>query len=173
MSTKTNLIVDAAIFAGFLVAFEPRLTGIPIHEWLSLAVFGVIVAHLALHWRWVIQITRTFFKKLIHSSRLNYVLNAALLVAFMAMMLSGVLISRSVLPFFGLQAVRDQFWRVLHTVSANASLALIAAHFALHWEWIVNAVKRYAVSPMLKLFRRPAAPRRAPLPIRPQDVRSH
>lgn len=172
MSHKTNLAVDAAIFAGFLVAFEPRLTGIAIHEWLSLAVFGVIVAHLALHWRWVVQITRAFFKKLFHVSRLNYVLNAALLVGFVAMMLSGVLISRSVLPFFGLQAVRDQFWRVLHTVSANASLALVAAHFALHWDWIVNAVKRYVVSPVLKAFRRPAAPRPAPRPVRSPEVHS-
>lgn len=172
MSNKTNLIVDAAIFVGFLAAFEPRLTGIALHEWLSLAVFGVIVAHLALHWRWVVQITRRFFQKLFHSSRLNYVLNAALLVAFVAMMLSGVLISRSVLPFLGLQAVRDQFWRVLHTVSANASLALVAAHVALHWEWIVNALKRYVLSPATRLFRRPVPARRAPLMAQPQDVQA-
>ncbi len=37
MSQKTNLLVDISILAGFLVAFEPSLTGITVHEWFTLA----------------------------------------------------------------------------------------------------------------------------------------
>ena len=40
----------------------------------------MLVIHVVLHWDWVVSITRTFFHKLVHESRLNYVLNAVLLV---------------------------------------------------------------------------------------------
>ncbi len=36
-SLKTNFWLDAFIFAGFLAALQPRLTGIAIHEWFTLA----------------------------------------------------------------------------------------------------------------------------------------
>ena len=34
-SLKTNFWLDAFIFAGFLAALQPRLTGIAIHEWFT------------------------------------------------------------------------------------------------------------------------------------------
>ncbi len=36
MKNKTNLVLDIGVFAAFLIAMEPDLTGIAIHEWLSL-----------------------------------------------------------------------------------------------------------------------------------------
>jgi hypothetical protein len=102
MSQRTNLYVDIAILIGFLVSYEPALTGITVHEWLSLAFTCALIVHLLLHWNWVVQITLKFFRKLFHSSRLNYVINLAILIDFVTIILSGLLISRSVLPAFGL-----------------------------------------------------------------------
>ena len=36
MKNKTNLLLDIGVFAAFLIALEPGLTGIAIHEWLSI-----------------------------------------------------------------------------------------------------------------------------------------
>ncbi len=143
MKTRTNLFVDIAILAGFLVAYEPALTGIAIHEWLSLAFASAIIVHLLLHWDWVVQVTIQFFRKLFHSSRLNYVINLALLVDFVTIMLSGLMISRSVLPTLGIQLARDNAWRFIHSGAADFSLLLVGLHIALHWKWIANAAKRY------------------------------
>lgn len=142
MSAKTNFWLDAAIFAGFLIAFEPGLTGIAIHEWLSLALAATLLIHLLLHWDWVAKVTIQFFKKLFHSSRLQYVVDVLLLVAMVTVMLSGILISRSILPFLGLSAAAGNTWRFLHSSSADATLLLTALHFALHWKWIVGTAKR-------------------------------
>ena len=62
--TKTNLLVDIAIFAAFLIALDPHMTGIAIHEWLSIALAATIVAHLLLHWKWLVQVTRRLLKRL-------------------------------------------------------------------------------------------------------------
>lgn len=154
MSNKTNLIVDIIAFIVFLVAYETRLTGIPIHEWLSMALFAWIVLHLALHWKWVAQITLKFFRQLFHSSRLNYVINALFFICFIGVMLSGLLISRSVMPFLGIDPGHDMIWRVFHTVTANGSIILLGAHFALHWGWVWKMLKKYIFSPVGRLFKR-------------------
>jgi hypothetical protein len=147
MSQKTNLFVDIAILAGFLVAYEPSLTGIPIHEWFALAFSSVLIVHLLLHWDWVVQVTRKFFRNIFQSSRLNYILNLALLVDFVTIMLSGVMISKSVLATFGLQSASDPAWRFLHSSSTDISLLLIGLHIALHWKWILSTTKRYLLTP--------------------------
>jgi hypothetical protein len=147
MSAKTNFIVDTLILVAFLVAFEPALTGIAIHEWLSLAFAATLIIHVLLHWEWVVQVAVKFMRKLFHSSRLNFVIDSLLFVAFILVMLSGVLISRAILPSLGIQASASHAWRFLHSWSADVTVFLLALHFALHWKWIVNTTKRYLVNP--------------------------
>jgi hypothetical protein len=160
MSTKTNLILDTTIFIVFLVAFEPGLTGIAIHEWLSLAFTAAIITHLLFHWKWILTIGGQFFKKLFHESRLNFLVDTLFFIAMTTAIFTGIMISRSVLPFLGLQTVEFGPWGSLHTLSTDLALITLGLHFALHWQWIVNAVKRYLLAPVLKLFQR--APQPAP-----------
>ena len=152
MSTRTNLWVDVAIFVGFLVAFEPNLTGISIHEWLSVALALTLVLHAALHWDWGIKIAAQFLRRLFHTSRLNFVVDVLLFAAFVLVMLSGILISRSVLVVLGIRVAESPTWRFLHSWSADASLILTGLHFALHRTWIVNAVTRYLVAPLRRVL---------------------
>jgi Domain of unknown function (DUF4405) len=147
MSAKTNFIVDTIILVAFLVAFEPSLTGIAIHEWLSLAFAATLIIHVLLHWDWVIQVAVKFVRKLFHSSRLNFLVDSILFIAFTLVMLSGVLISRAILPTLGIQVNVSQSWRFLHAWSADISVFLLAVHFALHWKWVVNTFKRYLINP--------------------------
>jgi hypothetical protein len=152
MSAKTNLAVDAIILSAFLVAFEPALTGIAVHEWLSVAFAGTLLIHMVLHWDWVVKVTVQFFRKLFHISRLNYLVDLVLLLAFVMVMLSGILISRSVLAVLGIQIAASPSWRFLHSTSANLVLLMVALHFALHWKWVVNSCKRYLVDPVRRRF---------------------
>ena len=55
--TKTNLLIDLTIFLVFLAAGEPAITGLPIHEWLSVAFIAALITHLVLHWDWIVSIT--------------------------------------------------------------------------------------------------------------------
>lgn len=162
MKVKTNLLIDIAIFIALLVALEPGLTGIPIHEWFSLALLGAIVVHLLLHWDWIAGVLRRFFKRFWHASRLQFIVDILLFVAFTTVMLSGILISRAVLPALGLSATRDQIWRALHSLSADATLLLVGVHFALNWNWVVSAVRRVLLDPLRALFTRKE---RQPVPV--------
>lgn len=160
---KTNFLLDAGIFTAFLVALEPEVTGLEIHEWLSVALAGTLIVHLLLHWDWVIGVAKTFFRKLIHVSRLKFVVDTLLLVAMVTVMVSGLMISRTVLPALGLSLPENDTWRGLHTLSADVVLWLAALHFALNWKWVVSMFKRYVAAPIATLKWRFAKPQAQPV----------
>jgi hypothetical protein len=56
----------------------------------------------------------------------------------------------------GLQGVHGGVWKWLHTAAADLVVWLVGLHIALHWKWIVNAVKKYLFGWLPKLPRRRA-----------------
>jgi hypothetical protein len=88
-------------------------------------------------------VTRRFFGKAQWSARINYMLNALLFLDVTVIIFSGLMISREVLPVLGIQLAEGGIWRSLHGAAADLFLALVGLHVALHWQWIVNMVRRY------------------------------
>jgi hypothetical protein len=170
MSTKTNLTLDIAIFSVFLVASNPALTGLAVHEWLGVSFAAALITHLLFHWDWIVNLSKTFFKKLVHVSRLNFVVDSLLFVAMTAAMLSGLMISKNVLPTFGIQLDVSRSWRSIHSLSANASLVFVALHFALHWKWVVTNVQRYIISPLSGLVQHPTPGTSAQMAVQPVKI---
>jgi hypothetical protein len=144
---KINLTLDIFLVSVFLVTMSPRFSGLAIHEWLSIAFGGAMVVHLLLHWQWIIEISKRFLGNAPGISRLNYLLNGLLFIAMTVVMVSGIVISEIVLPSFGILWVGAEAWQRIHTLSADVSLVLVGLHIAFHWQWIVNAFKRYLMAP--------------------------
>lgn len=150
--TKTKLWLDVLIFIAFLVTMDPHSSGLPIHEWLSLAMIATLTVHLLLSWDWIVQISGRFFGKVGNQNRINYILNWLLFIDGTMIMISGVMISEVALPALGIQLPMGFAWRRLHDMSANIGLLLLGLHTALHWGWIINALNRYLVQPIAGLF---------------------
>ena len=142
-TTQRNLLVDITIGAGFLFATQPHLTGMAIHKWLSLGLAAAFLTHILLHWRWIYESSRRLFGRLARQSRLNYILNLALLIAFALIIFSGLLISEEILPALGLEGVHGGMWKWLHTAAADMVVWLVGLHIALHWRWLLSAIKKY------------------------------
>ncbi len=150
--TKTKLILDILIFIAFLIAMEPRAIGITIHEWLATSLIAVLIVHLLLSWDWITQITRRFIGKINTQSRLNYILNWSLFIDGTVIMLSGFMISESLMPYLGIHLPRNFAWRGLHEFSTNLFILLLGLHTALHWGWVVDAFNRYVFHPVSRIF---------------------
>lgn len=153
MNIKLNFWIDVLTFLGFMIAMEPGSTGITLHEWLTVSAVGTLIVHFVLHWDWFIRLTSRFFVKLFHSSRLNYVIAIAIFLGFTAIMVSGLMISRDFLPTLGFRPTARFGWKGVHEFAANATLALVAIHVALRWEWVKAAFVRLIVTPFRKLER--------------------
>jgi len=141
--TKLNLFLDVGLVLFFAVEMEVHFTGLPLHELLGLLFAAVVVVHLVLHWDWVVSITRTFFRKLIHESRLNYVLNLLLFIDVLVVMVTGIAVSETLGLHFGLGNATLTDTQVVHAFSSHLCLVLTALHVALHWKWIVTNAGKY------------------------------
>jgi len=167
MNTKTKLTLDLVIFTAFLAVTNPHLTGNTIHEWLGVSMIAGIITHLLFNWKWIVDVTKTFFKKLWHKSRLNFVVNTLFFIAMTGTFFSGLLISKDVMSTLGIQLNVSGSWKSLHTLMSDASVMILGVHVALHWKWIVNSIGRYIVSPVSRLFQR----RTVRQPMVPQTIR--
>ncbi len=148
------LILDIALAFVFCIELEERFTGLQLHELIGVGLGVALIVHLLIHWRWMLSITRTFIHKLIHESRLNYLLALALLIDFVVIIVTGLGISRTL----GLNFSVGRDWEQIHRAAADLSLLLVAGHVALHWKWIASHVKRYFFSFKLPVRSTPALP---------------
>jgi len=138
----TKLFLDLGTFTALLIASAPHFTGGTIHEWLGVALSGAIVVHLLLNWNWVVGITSRLFTKVAKGQRFNYFLNWSLFASGIMIVLSGLMISKTVVPFFGLSLPQNMSWRELHSLSTNILMVLMGLHVAVHWTWITSMFKR-------------------------------
>ena len=141
MDAKKSLIIDAVALLVYLVAANPPITGIAVHEWLGLGAFVVFLVHCIANADWVARAARSFASAS-WGTRGNLVLDALILVAFMVVTVSGVLVSGAVLPALGLYADGYYFWDPLHSIAAKALLALLLVHIVVHWKWFASFIKK-------------------------------
>lgn len=139
---RKNLAIDVAALAVYFVVANPALTGIGVHEWLSLAVLVVFFVHVVIHADWCLDVMRASRKRLSWVRTGNLVFDLFILGVFVAVIVSGLLISGTVLSGFGLYAEGYYFWDPLHAVAAKALLALLVVHVVIHWKWLASFLKR-------------------------------
>ena len=133
---------DVLLFGLMVLAAMPHATGVGAHEWLGVALVPVLVVHLVLNWSWIIATTRQMFTALPGETRFNHIWDALLYVMFVTATVSGLLVSRVVLPAVGVPSLMDGFWAMLHTVSATVLIVMIGVHLALHLRWVLARLKR-------------------------------
>ena len=78
-----------------------------LHNSLLISSPAVLVVHLLLSSDWTTQITRRFIGKINNQPGLNYFLNWSLLIDGTVIMLSGFMISESLMPYLGIQLPRN------------------------------------------------------------------
>ncbi len=140
---KWNWILDAALMIGFLAAFFLDLTGLPLHQWLGIALGLTAVIHLVVHQKWVESVTHKFFGCCPMRTRLYYLLDAAIWVGFIMIILTGVVISTWLnLPLFNYET-----WKNIHVFSSIATLLAVVLKLALHWRWIVKTMGSFTSRP--------------------------
>ena len=144
---RPRLVVDIILAVSFLVLMSVNLTGLPIHEWLGIALMLVVIVHLLSQWDWTISSSRGFLSHLTQRVRLTYVLNWALFISVVLVFFSGLVISENALPSLGLSIGQRGtgmfgFWHQLHTLTADAVLVLAAIHLGLNWRWVVSTLQQ-------------------------------
>lgn len=137
MKPSTTIALDVVAFVVYLVAANPLITGLALHEWLSLGLVVIFIVHVATHMDWCVDALRTSFSAPSLSTTGNLLLDGATFLTFIVVTVSGLIVSRFVLPLAGLAAPGYFFWYPLHAISAKILLALLVVHVAVHVKWLI------------------------------------
>ncbi len=139
---KITFSLDVILLVSICALQTVRFTGLVLHEWLGLAMVGMVLAHLLFAWSWIASQSRRFFTLQSIRARINYLLNLSLLAAVTAVIFSGILISQNAIPALtGTKAAPDMDWRwdTLHNQFSAAVVMLVGFHLAINWEWALAA----------------------------------
>jgi hypothetical protein len=139
---KITFSLDVILLVSICALQTVRFTGLVLHEWLGLAMVGMVLAHLLFAWSWIASQSRGFFTLQSIRARINYLLNLSLLAAVTAVIFSGILISQNAIPALtGTKAAPDMDWRwdTLHNQFSAAVVMLVGFHLAINWEWALAA----------------------------------
>lgn len=142
-SNQIKLYMDIFLLVSFIIVNIPQSTGIPFHEWVSVLFIVPLLVHILLDWQWIVNITKRMFGRLPGEVRFNHIFDLVIFIMMTLALMTGFVISEAALPAIGIHVTIDPFWSMVHDLTANLTMVLIGVHLAMHWGWIVNAVKRY------------------------------
>ena len=137
--------LDVALLVSVCVLQTVAFTGLVIHEWLGLAMIGMVLAHLLLAWGWIATQSRRFFAMQTLRERVNYLLNLGLFAGVIAVIVSGILISQQAIPALTETAAApnmDWRWDTLHNEFSDTVVLLAGLHLAINWEWVLAALQK-------------------------------
>ena len=146
---KRNLIkisLDCIMAVILVLLYNSHVLALAFHEIAGLFIFGLFVIHVLLNRKWVISITSKLFnKKLAPQVRFGYAIDILLLIAFVMIIVSGILISQVLFP--SLAMGKDSPWRNIHLFSAAVALILVGIHLGLHWNFVSGVFKKVVKLP--------------------------
>ena len=140
MSAQERLGLDLIVLSAVVIAANPAMSGIALHEWVGFALLLPAFVHLVSNWDWVVRSVQTLLGKLSATSRVNFVADMGLFVSLVAVTLSGVLVLPGVSASTGLPA--SGVWHAVHLVTSNLTIAFTLLHLVLHANWIAGVVAR-------------------------------
>ncbi len=141
---KIDFWLDLVLLIGLVAAETFHLTGLVLHEWIGVVLAVAILAHITLHWNWVVRTTSRLLKKSPGRESIRWLNNIVLMLAMTLVIASGLFSSRFVLPTFGIAEGSEDFWHQVHFWCADILLVSGALHVALNWRWIITTTKRIA-----------------------------
>ena len=136
MIVKTGVDIGMTVALMFLMTYE--MIGQAIHEWLGIGMFLLFIIHHVLNRRW--------FGVLLKGKYTPFriwqtVLVVSVLLSMIGSMVSGVIISRSVLSFLPIHG-GSSFGRTLHMLSAYWGFVLMSLHLGLHWNMMLGVARK-------------------------------
>lgn len=140
-NSKYRWIIDAILFAGFILCFFLDLTGLAFHQLLGVFIGLFAVYHLLIHWDWVRAVAAGFIRETSSQSRTYFSLDLFIFLGFAWITGTGLVIS----SWLNLALSNYTTWLEIHILGSLATLALIAIKVVLHRRWIGATAHKFFV----------------------------
>ena len=140
MKPKTilKLTIDVFMTLALLFLMGYQFWGEAAHEWIGSGMFLLFIAHHILNGHW----HKSLFKGKYNTMRIvTLCIDVLILLAMLAQMYSGIMMSRHVFDFLP-SAGGMSLARRLHILGAYWGYILMSLHLGLHWNMILGMVRK-------------------------------
>ncbi len=141
--TVVKIVLDVLMILVIALMYSKQALGLAFHEIGGLILIGVFFVHKGLNFEWIRRVTVKLFKA-DGKTRLMWIVDALMLTGFLAVGVSGILISKIAFP--GL-ATQGGPWKTIHYSCAALSLALVGVHLGLHFNYLKGIFSRFVRLP--------------------------
>jgi len=142
-----KLILDAVMLILLVLMYKKQVISMEFHEIGGLALIGLFLIHHLVNAKWIGAVTRRLFAKGTPGLvRARYIVDALLLVAFLAVGVTGVLISKVV---FSLHVAGN--FKTLHYFASALAIVLMGVHLGLHADYIFGKLLRKGANRIAKI----------------------
>lgn len=139
---KVKWALDVLMTVALLVLMGYQFWGETAHEWIGAGMFILFLAHQILNWRWY----RNLFRGKYTAMRiLQLGINLFTLASMLALMYSGIVMSRHVFAFLPIESGLAMARR-LHILGSYWGFILMSLHLGLHWSMVLGMIQRRAGS---------------------------
>lgn len=133
-----KLALDAIMLVLLVLMYKKQVISLAFHEIGGLALIGLFVIHHLVNAKWIGTVTRKLFSKGTPGLvRARYIVDVLLLLAFLAIGVTGILISKVVFSFH----TQGNF-KTLHYFASALAVILMGIHLGLHADYIFGKALR-------------------------------
>ncbi len=137
-SLVIKIVIDVMMTLILLFLMGYQFFGESNHEWAGMVMFVLFIGHHLLNRNWY----RGLFKGQMTLSKLIRIsVIGLLLITMFLQMYSGIVMSRYVFGFLGLNGGLS-LARRLHILGAYWGFILMAVHLGMHWNMVINLLKK-------------------------------
>jgi len=140
MSRKNlaKFILDVFMLLVLLAMYNKKALGVGLHEIIGLGLLAVFIIHILINGKWITAVSARLFRRgLPVKTKVSYLVSCLLLLAFIAVGVSGIFISEILFNLAG-----SPWWKSIHLFSAACALLLMGLHLGLNKSFISGIVRK-------------------------------
>ena len=142
-----KLALDAIMLVLLVLMYEKQVISMSFHEIGGLVLIGMFVIHHLVNARWIGANTKRLFAKDTPGlMRARYIVDALLLVAFLAIAVTGILINKTL---FAIRVAGNA--KMLHCFASAIAIILMGVHLGLHADYIFGKLFKKGANKIAKI----------------------
>lgn len=142
-----KLTLDLVMLVLLVLMYRKQVISLEFHEIGGLALIGLFVLHHLVNMRWIGAVTRRLFSRETSGMvRARYIVDVLLLVSFLAVGITGVLISKTLFSFRTAGNAKT-----LHYFASAVAIVLMGVHLGLHADYIFGKVFHKGANKIAKI----------------------
>ena len=131
---KIRTFLDIMLFITTVLLISTNITGHLLHEILGITICVLVILHLILNRKWIVNVTKNITKTK-NNIKILYIVDILTFISYLGAILFGILISNQIFDF---NTNGNTYLMLLHHVFGRLAIVMMLIHLGIHLKIIIN-----------------------------------